>query len=91
MRQAIGLENLEALTDAYFAKHSDVFKDYAHTIVTKNKTPELEIKHNKTLLEIKPYTNIVRRNGQEIKLNSVVVYVDKNNTFYLPRELRELL
>ena len=91
MRQALGLEQLEALTDAYFAKHSEVFNGYTYTITHKNEQPVLEVKHKKTVLEIEPYTNIVRVNGKAIQLNSVIVYVDKNQTFYLPKKLRELL
>jgi alkaline phosphatase len=91
MRQATGLEDLESLTDTYFAKHTDVFDGYSCTISTKNDRATLEVKHKKTKLEIQPYTNSLLQNGKEVKLNSVIVYVDKNNTFYLPLSLRELL
>ena len=30
-------------------------------------------------------------NGKEIKLNSIIVYVDKNETFYLPKNLKNLI
>ncbi|MDR1527333.1 MAG: alkaline phosphatase [Dysgonamonadaceae bacterium] len=90
MRHALGLENLEVLTDTYFAKHSDVFNGYTYSI-TATDVPVLKVTHKKNRLEIRPNTNIVLLNGKEIKLNSVVVYVDKNETFYLPQRLRELL
>ena len=92
MRKAMGLENsLESLTDEYFAKHTDVFNGYAYSVDTLNNDPVLKVKNRKTTIEIKPNTNIVKLNGKDLKLNSVVVYVDKNNTFYLPQTLRELL
>jgi alkaline phosphatase len=91
MRQALGLENLEALTEACFARHSEVFKDCMYTVSTKNGAPLLEVKHKKNRLEIRPNTNEVLHNGKTLKLNSVVVYVDKNETFYLPQTLRGLL
>ena len=91
MRQAFALENLEALTEAYFAKHSDVFDGYSYKIALKNDAPALEVAYKKNRLEVRPNTNIVWLNGKAIKLDSVVVYVDKNNTFYLPKALRELL
>ncbi|MDR0543666.1 MAG: alkaline phosphatase [Dysgonamonadaceae bacterium] len=91
MRKALGLENLEALTDAHFAKHSDVFSGYSYSITLKNDIPVLEVKNKKNCLEIRPNTNIVRLDGEEIKLNSVIVYVDKNKTFYLPQSLKKLL
>ena len=34
---------------------------------------------------------MVKKGEEEIKLNSVIVYVDKNNTFYLPEELEEYI
>jgi len=92
MRQAMGLENkIEPLTDEYFAKHTDVFKGYPYAINLLNNTPVLKVKNKKTTLEVQPNTNIVKLNGKDLKLNSVVVYVDKNNTFYLPQSLRDLL
>lgn len=91
MRNAMGLEKqLESLTGEYFAKHTDVFKGYACTIDLSD-SPVLTVKHKKTALEIRPNTNIVKLNGADIKLNSVIVYVDKNNTFYLPQSLGTLL
>ncbi|MDR2804336.1 MAG: alkaline phosphatase [Dysgonamonadaceae bacterium] len=91
LRRSLGLENLEALTDAYFAKHSDVFNGYSYAVTVKNNIPVLEVKNKKNRLEIRPNTNTVWLNGKAIQLNSVVVYVDKNETFYLPQELRECL
>jgi alkaline phosphatase len=90
--KAMGLEKqLDPLTGEYFAKHTDIFKNYAYSIDTLNNNPVLKVKNKKTTLEIKPNTNIAKYNGKELKLNSVVVYVDKNNTFYLPKSLKELL
>jgi alkaline phosphatase len=92
LRGALGLEeSLESLTEAYFAKHTDVFSGYQYTITTENEIPVLEVKNKNTKLEIRPNTNILMHNGKEIKLNTVVVYVDKNNTFYLPETVKELL
>jgi alkaline phosphatase len=92
LRRALGLEHsLEDLTETYFAKHTDVFSGYSYSVVTKNEIPVLEVKNKRTKLEIQPNTNILKLNGKEVKLNSVVVYVDKNNMFYLPKALRELI
>jgi alkaline phosphatase len=92
MREAMGLEeHLEPLTDAYFAKHAEVFKDYRYTLDTLNNDPVLRVKHKRTIMEVRPNTNVIKLNGKEVKSRSVIVYVDKNNTFYLPRDLRELL
>jgi len=92
MCKAIGLENLlDSLTDEYFAKHTDVFNGYPYTIDILNTNPVLKVKNKKTTLEVQPNTSIVKLNGKDLKLSSVVVYVDKNNTFYLPQSLRGLL
>ncbi|GHT78175.1 alkaline phosphatase [Bacteroidia bacterium] len=92
LRRSLGLQSdLEALTDEYFAKHTEVFAGQSYTVTTKNDVPTLEVKNNNNVLEIQPNTNIVKFNGKEILLNSVVVYVDKNNTFYLPKFLKGLI
>ncbi|GHV59420.1 alkaline phosphatase [Bacteroidia bacterium] len=91
MRKALGVENLETLTDTYFAKHHDVFNGYTCAITMQNNIPVLEVTNQSNRLEIRPNTNLVWLNGKEIKLHSVVVYADKNNTFYLPQTLRNLL
>jgi alkaline phosphatase len=92
LRNSVGLKkSLEELTDDVFAKHTDVFAGYSYVIHSENAVPVLEVKSEKAKLEIVPNTNVVKLNGNEIKLNSVVVYVDKNNTFYLPQSLKNLL
>jgi len=92
LRETMGLkQSLESLTSAYFAKHTDVFANDAYTITNKDEIPTLKVTEKNNVLEVKPNTNIVKLNGKDVKLNSVVVYVDKNNTFYLPQSLRELL
>ncbi|MEG1544240.1 MAG: alkaline phosphatase [Tannerellaceae bacterium] len=88
---------LDGLTNQNFARHTDVFKDYACEIIpaTDDKSlPTLIVKNKKKQLTITPFTNIVKldkKGKAEVKLNSVVVYVDKNNTFYLPTNLTEYL
>ena len=92
LRKTMGFtQSLESLTDDYFAKHTEVFANYSYSITNKDEIPVLTVKNKKNILEIQPNTNVVKLNGKEIKLNSVVVYVDKNNTFYVPKTLRELL
>jgi len=91
---------LDELTGQNFARHTDVFKDYTceiipaadekafPTLVVKNK------KNKKKQLTIKPFTNIVKagqKANEDVRLNSVIVYVDENNTFYLPENLNEYM
>jgi alkaline phosphatase len=84
-------QNLDSLSNHYFARHTDVFGAYACNIDTLNGSPVLEVRNEKHKLEIRPYTNIVKYNEKEIQLSTVIVYVDKNNTFYLPQYLKDLL
>ncbi|MCD8194264.1 MAG: alkaline phosphatase, partial [Tannerellaceae bacterium] len=81
---------LDSLTDKYFARHTDVFKDYTCEMIPakdENGSPTLVVKGKKKQLTINPFTNIVKmgkKGNEEIRLNSIVVYVDQTNTFYLP-------
>jgi alkaline phosphatase len=93
LRSSLGLPDgaLDEITKTCFAKHTDVFKGYSYTIKNEGKTPVLEVKYKKNKLEIPAYMHTIRHNGKAVKLSSVVVYVDKNDTFYLPQSLAELL
>ncbi len=52
----------------------------------------LIVKKGSTTIEIPAYTNKIFINGKcGQNLNTVAVYVDKNNTFYLPKHLNHLL
>lgn len=88
---------LDEQTNLNFARHTDVFADYTCTIIpaTDEKgSPTLVVKNKKKQLHIKPFSNIVtagKKGEEEIRLNSVVIYVDKNNTFYLPTRLADYL
>lgn len=93
-----GIEGkLDELTDTHFAKHTDVFREYTCEMtpaVDEKGSPTLVVKNKKKQMNIHPFTNIVtmgKKGGEEIRLNSVIVYVDANDTFYLPVELAEYL
>ncbi len=86
---------LEELNEQNFARHTDVFAGYKYEIQpSKEGHPVLVVTHKKKQLNIHPYTNIVttgKKGTEEIRLNSVIVYVDKNDTFYLPKAVRDYL
>lgn len=95
MTAALGLHGqLEKLTETLFVPHYEVFKNYKFEIIhdanDNNIPPTLVVKNKKKQLNIKPNTNIVtagKKNTEIIQLNSVIVYVDVNQTFYLPQSL----
>lgn len=88
---------LDDLTAKHFAKHTEVFREFTcEMIPSKDEkgAPTLVVKNKKKQMNIQPFTNIVtmgKKGNEEIRLNSVIVYVDKNDTFYLPAELAEYL
>lgn len=82
---------MKQLTSEIFAKHTDVFKNYKYTIVPGKDFPKLVVKNKRKTLEIPAYSSVATLNGIPFDLGSVAVYVDKNNTFYLPANLAEKL
>ena len=93
-------QTLDALTDSHFAPHQQVFADFTTEIIPAkddDSFPTLVVKNPKNKqkqLTVSPFTNLVQigKKGEEVvQLNSVVVYVDKNNTFYLPEKLIEFI
>lgn len=93
LRAASGLpQSLEELTDAIYAKHTDVFAGMECSIAkTKERWAELTIKKDGKTLVVPSFKSVVYLDGKPVRLKSVVVYIDKNETFYLPKELAQLL
>ncbi len=92
LQKVAGLEtSLSDLSDILFAKHTEVFADMTCTIDEKDSDfPLLTVKKGKNTLKIKAHTSVAELNGKPFDIGSVVVYIDKNETFYLPKSLREL-
>ena len=90
-------DKLDELTEENFAPHTEVFEDYKCEIIPakdEKGSPSLVVKNKKKQINITPFSNIItigKKGQEEVRLNSVVVYVDKNNTFYLPTKLAEYL
>lgn len=83
---------LEPLTEEIYADHHQVFGGFDIRIDSVDKyNRRLVVKNKRNVLIADSYANYVTMNNKRVDLNSVVVYVDKNNTFYLPKELRELM
>ena len=93
LRRQMGMTNeLEQLTEELYADHHQVFDGFEVRIDSVDKyNRRLYVKNRRNVMLIDSYANYVTLNNKRVDLNSVVVYVDKNNTFYLPKELRELM
>lgn len=89
LQKALGLEkSLQELSDEIFVKHTDLFAGQKYT-VNKNDPdfPVLTVKKGKNSLEVKAFSSVGKLNGKPFDIGSVVVYIDKNDTFYLPKDL----
>ena len=85
---ALGLKtSLPEMREEIFAKHTDVFKGMDYTIDKSGDFPVLKVKKGNVTLSVPAFKSVVYLNNQPIALPSVVVYIDKNDTFYLPKSL----
>ena len=89
LQQVSGLESsLEELSDRIFVKHTDVFNGMRYSINRDNPDiPVLMVTKGRSLLEIPAFSSVAKKNGKPFDIGSVVVYIDKNDTFYLPASL----
>lgn len=74
-------------TKQVFAKHTDVFAGLNCSIDKSTDFPVLTVKKDKNTLTVPSFKSIAYLNGKEFDLGSVTVYIDKNDTFYLPANL----
>jgi alkaline phosphatase len=90
---ALGLKKpLYDLTKEIFAKHTSVFIGMDYSIDTSDKNfPILNVKKGNNTLSIPAFKSVIYLNGKPIDLRSVTVYIDKNDTFYIPQELAKYL
>ena len=84
-------KRLPELTKEIFAKHTDVFAGYECTINHSTNFPELIVKGKKGTLTIPAFKSVAFLNEKPYDIGSVVVFIDKNQTFYLPQKLIHLL
>lgn len=93
LQKVTGLSSsLQELSDRIFVKHADVFTGVNYTIDKSDPDfPVLRVKKGRNTLELKAFSSVGTRNGKPFDIGSVVVYIDKNDTFYLPQHLAELL
>ena len=82
---------LGGLTDRIFSPHTSVFEGMKYEIFDNEAagTATLKVENGKNSLSIDGNTNIAVINGKRMELPSVAVYLKDNETFYLPRNLRE--
>ena len=85
-------ESLCDLTGRIFAKHTDVFAGMKWSVRTaKDGFPELMVKRGRHELRVPAFSSVAYLDDTPFDLGSVAVYIDKNDTFYLPTALAEKL
>ena len=83
---------LPEMTQHIFAKHNEVFAGMKYTIENKDADiPVLVVKNKKNTLRVPAFSSVAMLNGKSFDLGSVTVYIDKNDTFYLPHDLADKL
>ena len=78
-----------SLTKKIFAKHHEVLAGLKYEITTKDDFPVLTVKKGKNTLSVRAFSSVAYLNDKPVDLGSVTVYVDKNDTFYLPANILE--
>ncbi|WP_108822827.1 alkaline phosphatase [Dysgonomonas sp. Marseille-P4361] len=89
---ALGLKtSLSDMTKEIFAKHNEVFDGLEYSIEKGKDFPVLKVKKGKNTLTVPAFKSVAYLNGKEVSLGSVTVYIDKNDTFYIPQKLAKML
>ncbi|NDW18147.1 alkaline phosphatase [Dysgonomonas sp. 216] len=88
----LGLQtDLADMTKQVFAKHTDVFAGLKCKVSNEHDFPVLTVKKDNEILKIPAYKSVAYLNEVPFDVGSVVVYIDKTKTFYLPANLIEKL
>lgn len=82
---------LPEITKQIFAKHNEVFSGMNYSIDKSTDFPVLTVKNGQNTLKVPSFKSVAYLNGKEFDLGSVTVYIDENDTFYLPKSLAEKL
>lgn len=93
LQKSAGLKQpLRALTSEIYVRHTDLFSGMQLKIENRDgQFPLLIVKNGANTLEIPGNTSTATLNGKKIELGSVAVYVDKNNSFYVPAKLKQMM
>lgn len=84
-----GMEKtLQEISDELFTKHTDIFIDNTYTINKEHTNiPTLIVTSKNKKMELKAFSSVGKINEIQFEIGSVIVYIDKNDTFYLPKAL----
>jgi alkaline phosphatase len=80
-------QTLPTLSDRLYAKHTDVLNGLSYSLDKDADFPVLTVKKKRNTLVLRSCSSVAYLNNQPIDLGSVMVYMDRNDTFYLPADL----
>jgi alkaline phosphatase len=83
--------SMPQLTDSIFAEHTTVFAGMSYHVTPDKDRPVLTVKKGNHTLEIPAFESVVYLNKRPIRLHSLIVYIEKNKTFYLPKTLNRVM
>lgn len=84
--------SLKELSEELFAPHTELFADAAYSITREEGgMPELTVRKGRHTLRIPAFGSVAYLDGKPQQLRAAVVYIDRNDCFYLPRETGSLL
>lgn len=85
----MGIASLNDSTAKYFSPHHKVFAGCS--IFIQDTSATLKVTKGKNTLTAKANTSFVTFNRDILQLKTLIVYSEKNKTFYLPQSLGELM
>jgi alkaline phosphatase len=93
LSDVLGLQTkLPDLTKQIFARHTDVFQGFQISIDKSDPNfPVLSVKNGKKTLKVTAFQSVAVLGKEKFDLGSVAVYVEANDTFYLPKSLADKL
>lgn len=94
LTQTFHLENsIDSLTNECFVPHQLLLESASHLQIDSlnQYTVQLQATLGENKITIESYDNFIKINDVAVKLSSVPIYVDKNRTFYLPKEILRYL
>jgi alkaline phosphatase len=86
--RSLGWENnLSQITDSLYVPHTQVYPNIVGIINNENRlNPTLTYIINGKKVVYYGFTNYATVDGQKIEFSSVIIFIDKNSTFYIPKQ-----
>ena len=92
MCKVSGLDTtLEELSEQYYSRHDVIFDGYDPQVIKDKECPRLEVTVKGRKIVVPAWRNSVTIDGTTYKTSTPSVYIKKNNSFYVSREILDLI